>query len=86
MSRADRFEFTLDEDTEKRLYELLTSMDTRNTDRFWIKDKRGYNAEYVKVIRCSECRFYNKETLHCDTNTGKWFVTDYCSYAERKEE
>ena len=51
MSRADRFDFTLtlDEDTEKRLYELLTDMDTRNTNRFWITDKRGYHAEYVKV-------------------------------------
>ena len=69
MSRADRFEFTLDEDTEKRLHELLTDMDTRNTNRFWITDKRGYRAEYVKVkhskwirdefgARCGVCGLY----------------------------
>ena len=49
MSRADIFEFTLDEESEKRLYELLTDIDVRNTNRFWIKDKRGYHAEYVKI-------------------------------------
>ena len=46
-------------------------------------------AEYYpqrKLIRCKDCRFYKKETLHCDMNAGKWFVADYCSYAERKEE
>ena len=49
MNRTDRFDFTLDEETEKRLYDLLTDMDTRNTNRFCIKDKRGYHAEYVKA-------------------------------------
>lgn len=38
-----------------------------------------------ELIRCRDCWFYNKDTLHCDTNEGKWFVTDYCSYAERRE-
>lgn len=38
-----------------------------------------------ELIRCRDCRFYSKDTLHCDTNAGKWFVSDYCSYAEGKE-
>lgn len=85
MSRADRFDFTLDEETEKRLYDLLTDMDTRNTDRFWIQDKRGYHAEYVKVIRCNDCKAFNG--LNCVRNNMIAVRTDdYCSRAERREE
>ena len=88
MSRADRFEFTLDEDTEKRLYELLTDMDTRNTNRFWITDKRGYRAEYVKVVRCKDCKWFGDIgcAISIVDDTDKPSGNDYCSFAERKEE
>ena len=73
MSRADRFEFTLDEDTEKRLYDLLTSMDTRNTNRVLINDKYGYHAEYVKVIKCENCKFWNRhDGTFPDFDDKKW--------------
>ena len=87
MSRADRFDFTLDEETEKRLYDLMTDMDTRRTNRFCITDKRGYHAEYVKIIRCKDCRYYYRNE-HC-IRYGDRFPTDrgyYCADAERKEE
>ena len=89
MSRADRFDFTLDEETEKRLYDLLTDMDTRNTNRFWITDKRGYHAEYVKIIRCKDCKHYTGyECIRAKVSNIR-VITDeneYCSRAERKEE
>lgn len=85
MRWADRFDFTLDEETEKRLYDLLTDMDTRTTNRFLIKDKRGYHAEYVKVIRCKDCKAFNG--LNCVRNNMIAVRTDdYCSRAERREE
>ena len=82
MRRSDSFDFTLDEETEKRLYDLLTNMDTRNTNRFWITDKRGYHAEYVKVIRCKDCVAWDEEEQHgCTHDMG---ANDFCSKAERK--
>lgn len=100
MSRADRFDFTLDEETEKRLYDLLTDMDTRKTDRFWITDKRGYHAEYAKVIRCKDCKFFDSPSIlvnayghgvcsvHCNGVGENKIVNEewYCSWAERKEQ
>jgi len=95
MSRADRFDFTLDEETEKRLYDLLTDMDTRNTNRFWITDKRGYHAEYAKVIRCKDCKFsmsgidkYNERYILCQLHERSYGAIDdgFCNWAERKEE
>ena len=95
MRRSDSFDFTLDEETEKRLYDLLTDMDTRNTNRFWITDKRGYHAEYAKVIRCKDCKYwYAGENInYCrkfwdDDGEPKLYrctVDDFCSRAERKE-
>jgi hypothetical protein len=95
MSRADSFDFTLDEETEKRLYDLLTDMDTRNTNRFWITDKRGYHAEYAKVIRCKDCKYYRiyKNADWTVELCGRFRTTmadpvkedDYCSKAERKD-
>ena len=92
MRRSDSFDFTLDEETEKRLYDLLTNMDTRNTNRFWITDKRGYHAEYAKVIRCKDCKYYTGKwctkfsTKQFDINDICKADDDYCSMAERKEE
>ena len=90
MSRADRFDFTLDEETEKRLFDLLTDMDTRSTNRFCIKDKRGYNAEYVKIIRCKDCKFLRLTgtVWKCQNRLVMMLCepNDYCSRAERREE
>lgn len=91
MSRADGFDFTLDEETEKRLYDLLTNMDTRNTNRFWITDKRGYHAEYAKIIRCKDCALWNdadSEHFAGYCTQGDYekitFRNEWCCWAERK--
>ena len=72
---TDTFEFTLDEESEKRLYDILTDVDTEKTLSFTITDKYGHTAEYVKVVhgkwipwkyhdgfRCEKCNepVYNK--------------------------
>ena len=84
---ADTLKFTLDEESEKRLYELLNDIDVRNTNRFWITDKRGYRAEYVKVVRCKDCRAFDEKRVLCKKNNMIAVrEDDWCSRAERKEE
>lgn len=82
MSRADRFEFILDEDSEKQLYELLTSIDTRNTNRFCITDKRGYHAEYVKVRHgkwIADESTYTDGFVQCSVCKTTYYADDlYC--------
>ena len=85
----DTFTFTLDDETEKRLLELLTDVDVSKTPSFGIKDKHGNEAEYVKVIRCKDCYFYKSENLQCmmhDNDETEWYDNDYCSLAERRKE
>ena len=91
--------FTLDEENEKKLYEIMYSMDVKNTPRFWIKDKRGYSAFYEKVIHCKDCRFMSNEIDQRDgsdvfvCNFNRWRRMEgkrrddfYCADGERKEE
>ena len=85
---ADTFTFTLDEETEKRLFDLLTDVDVSNTPSFTIKDKHGNEAEYVKAVRCKDCVHYQKwiKGMYCTVHDWYTKKTDYCSRAERKTE
>lgn len=58
----ETFTFTLDDETEKKLFELLTDVDVSKTPSFGIKDKHRNEAEYVKVVHCKDCkhRMHNK--------------------------
>lgn len=83
--------FTLDEENEKKLYEIMYSMDVKNTQRFWIKDKRGYSAFYEKVIHCKDCKHHHYDghrIPYCDRKDYGygWKDDDFCSKPERKEE
>lgn len=81
----DGFEMTLTEETEKKLYEIMYSMDVKNTPRFWIKDKRGYSAFYEKVIHCKDCKAYNG--MKCVRNNMIAVrEDDFCSRGESEEE
>ena len=41
----------------------------------------------VPVVRCKDCRFYNKDTVSCSfvTADANWYEDDFCSYGERKD-
>ena len=86
MSRADRFEFTLDEESEKRLFELLTDVDVSKTPSFSIKDKHGNEAEYLKVVRCKDCKHSETDRNGIPYCTKFWRFMEYCSSGKRKEE
>ncbi len=61
---ADTFEFTLDEESEKKLFEIMTDFDTKTIPSFTITDKYGHTAEYVKVTRCKDCKNYDGWYCH----------------------
>lgn len=90
---ADTLKFTLDEENEKRLFELLTDVDVSKTPSFSIKDKHGNEAEYFKGVRCKDCNHWDGYYCH-----HKWYGDGYanypppikseegfCDWAERKE-
>ena len=42
-------------------------------------------VDAVDVVRCKDCRFYEKETVSCSfcTSDANWYEEDFCSYGER---
>jgi hypothetical protein len=48
-------------------------------------------ADVVPVVRCKDCKHWNKDALACDTlpwvnssEHANWYADDFCSYGERK--
>lgn len=86
----DTFEFTLKENPIKELYEMLSDVDVETTPSFTIQDTHGNIAEYVKVIRCYECRYIHYEdglVWMCNrTNTPTGGIEGYCAWAEPQKE
>ena len=46
------------------------------------------SADVVEVVRCKDCKWYNKSgcAIYIADDTDKPTDNDYCSYAERKDE
>ena len=51
----------------------------------------GERADVVKVVRCKDCKHWNRETISCEMNSYLaarerpcWYEDDFCSYGERK--
>ena len=50
-------------------------------------DEEHY-GEYVKVVRCKDCKHWDGETHGCERHSSvePWWETDFCNYGERKDE
>lgn len=79
---ADTFEITLDEESEKKLFEIMTEFNTEKIPSFTITDKYGNTAEYVKMVRCKDCKYKDNCQLYYFSGDDYGF----CKSAERKEE
>lgn len=85
---TDEITFTLKENPADELYELLKDIDVEKTPSFTISDTHGNIAEYVKVIRCKDCRWFRNddEGTWCVAWAGQNTNPDaFCSYAQPKE-
>ena len=50
-------------------------------------------VDAVPVVRCKDCKHYDKNALWCDINSFifsethyNWYEEDFCSYGERKND
>ena len=85
---ADTFEFTLDEESEKKLFAIMTEFNTEKIPSFTITDKYGHTAEYVKVVRCKDCK-YDHACTHdmMRRSVGGGYIhcpVTYCSEGAKK--
>ena len=87
----------IDADAMKRVYqEVLCSHVACIDCSFFMDDKycrfetmlsEAPTINAIPVVRCRECRSYNKpKTGWCEVHLDREHMDDFCSYGERKEE
>ena len=84
---------TLNSPITEEQWDVITDVDFDRTDRMLFYTKHGKEVEFVKVIRCKECKWSPKcygDIVRASKGGGEVHIplgTDgYCSLAERKEE
>ena len=73
--------------TEEEM-DLIMDYDLDRTSRIWFRTKHGKNVEFVKAIRCKDCKHRETENGFCEGRG--WpiqLVPDdgFCDKGERKE-
>ena len=89
---TDTFEFTMNNPLTGEQWNIIFDVD--HTDRISFNTKHGKEAEFTKVIRCKDCKYWDGRFCH-----NKWWGNGYgnytppikneegfCDWAERKEE
>lgn len=76
---------------DKKLLDALRNIKGRRIYQFYLDEKTGeitditYSMEYVKPIRCKDCKHYNGDHTTCYNDV--WSVENgYCWMAEREED
>ena len=53
---------------------------------YWHDIEAAPTVDAVPVVRCRDCRSYNKpKTGWCEVHLDREHLDDFCSYGERKE-
>ena len=76
--------------TEEDL-DKVYDVDMDNTDSVTFRTKHGKEVEFVKPVRCKDCKYWEKtsnEKGYCKDiiGFGRWWKgNDYCSYGVRND-
>lgn len=75
--------------------DLITDANMERTTKVWFHTPNGNEVEFMKVVRCAECKYFQCNMRHdgtlphgvdeyeCRHWCGYCDPTDYCSYGER---
>lgn len=93
---TDTFEFidlTLNNPLTEEQWDMIADVDFDHTNRITFYTKHGKEVEFVKVIRCKDCKYsvdeYDDGECYCDYKKYLRYIKEwdhYCSRAERKTE
>ena len=77
---------------------LIEVMKDTRANAAWHRWSYEESADYliendvVPVVRCKDCKHYEKDTLSCGNilynscyQVPNWYADDFCSYGERKD-
>lgn len=88
----DKMTLTLNSPITEEQWDTITDVDFEHTSNIWFHTKSGKDVEFVKAIRCKDCKWSDwytaisgKRYCYCmETGASSRTEDDFCSYAERK--
>lgn len=90
----DELTLYLNSPISEEQWDAIEDVDFDHTDRIWFHTKHGKDVEFVKVVRCKDCRFWETITDRANAEYGicavfKAFVTThkeyFCACGERRK-
>jgi hypothetical protein len=73
-------------------YEVRNPKQNATMDECCMMVFNAPTIDAVPVVRCKDCKHWNKDALACDTlpwvdssEHANWYADDFCSYGERKD-
>jgi len=80
-------EFTLNSPMTEEDLDKIYDVDMDNTSAVTFHTKHGKEVEFIKVVRCKDCKWFNKIgcAIKIVDESDKPHEDDFCSFAERKD-
>lgn len=75
-------------------WDIIADVDLDNTLSVMFHTKHGKDVEFVKVVRCKDCKWYSQFTSMtgkllsdgcCEYHSNYFAEDDFCSRGERRE-
>lgn len=83
----DEFTLKLSSPITDEQWDAITDVDFDNTNRVSFSTKHGKGVEFIKVVRCKDCRWWSEKLWAC-TDRGHGLASSdpdfYCADGERK--
>ena len=86
---TDTFECTLNNPLTEEQWDMISDVDFDRTDRITFHTKHGKEVEFIKVIRCMDCKYskpIDSDWLECWHDKRVMKENGFCSWAERRGE
>lgn len=81
-------EFTLNSPMTEEDLDKIYDVDMDNTSAVTFHTKHGKEVEFIKVVRCKDCKWFNNIgcAIEIMDESDKPHEDDFCSFAERKKD
>lgn len=82
------FSFALSSPITDEDWDAITDVDFDKTNMIQIITKHGKRVDFVKVVRCGECRHMQSDGRCTEFADDRIYpsASDFCSYGQRREE
>jgi hypothetical protein len=84
----DELTLTFNSPLTEEDWDVITDVDFDCTNNIWFHTTHGKDVEFVKVVRCGECKYMMPDgrCYEFADPCVRPSASDFCSYGERRED